>query len=334
MPTEICITIDTEFSVGGAFADPRRQPIGEQNVLCVAGGEENGLGFLLDCFARHGIEATFFVEALQSVYFGDLPMGRQVERILRAGQDVQLHLHPCWLTFRRPDWSDAVAADPPNDCCDGRRPAEMQAIIAEGLAALKRIGAPAPAAMRTGNLRADRNVYLAMADSGLHIASNIGIGVFAPVDPSLHLTGGRHWIGDVLEVPVLTYAQFAMGNWRIPRLLAITAASWAETECLLWDARTNGIETVVVLTHPFEFIKGDKLAPASLRPNRINKRRLERLCAFVAAHPREFVATSFGKAAPRWLKRPSARGPDLVASPLPVLRRLAENVANNLLPVL
>ena len=47
--TEVCITIDTEFSIGGAFADPvRRRPIGEENVTCPADGHENGLGFLLD----------------------------------------------------------------------------------------------------------------------------------------------------------------------------------------------------------------------------------------------------------------------------------------------
>src|SRR4051812_44146134 len=104
-PTEVCITVDAEFSIGGAFADPvHRRPVGSEHVLCVANGEENGLGFLLDTFRRYGTEATFFVEALNTAYSGDAPMGRIVERILEAGQDAQLHLHPCWLAFRDADW--------------------------------------------------------------------------------------------------------------------------------------------------------------------------------------------------------------------------------------
>ena len=143
--TEVCITIDTEFSIGGAFADPvRRRPIGEENVTCPADGHENGLGFLLDTFRDHGIAATFFTETLQSAYFGDAPMGRMVERILRAGQDVQLHLHPCWRSFRDPDWRETIRHAPPNDRCDGRGDAEMQDIVADGIAGLRRIGAPAP----------------------------------------------------------------------------------------------------------------------------------------------------------------------------------------------
>jgi hypothetical protein len=63
MRTQIAITIDTEFSIGGAFADPeRRRPIGEANVTCPVGGREQGLGFMLDTFARHGTRATFFTK--------------------------------------------------------------------------------------------------------------------------------------------------------------------------------------------------------------------------------------------------------------------------------
>ncbi len=38
------------------------------------------------------------------------PARRYVERMLAAGQDVQLHLHPVWLTFKdgRPDLANQV----------------------------------------------------------------------------------------------------------------------------------------------------------------------------------------------------------------------------------
>jgi peptidoglycan/xylan/chitin deacetylase (PgdA/CDA1 family) len=263
MRTQIAITIDTEFSVGGAFADPeRRQPIGETNVTCPVGGREQGLGFLLETFARHGTKATFFVEALQTAWFGDEPMGRVVERIVAAGQDVQLHIHPCWTAFRATDWRQRLGGTNPDDRCDGRKPAELQRLIEDGIAALQRMGAPRPIAMRTGNLRADRNVYRAMRGAGLTVASNVGLGYAPPAEPELRLRGGRHRIEGVLEVPVLTYRQL---GGRADRLFTTTACSWTETERLLRSARAAGVETLVLLTHPFEFIKGDRLDPQRQR---------------------------------------------------------------------
>jgi hypothetical protein len=48
-PTEVCITIDTEFSIGGAFADPERyRPIGPELVECAIDGRAEELGFIVD----------------------------------------------------------------------------------------------------------------------------------------------------------------------------------------------------------------------------------------------------------------------------------------------
>ncbi len=330
MRTQVAITIDTEFSIGGAFGDPeRRTPVGAANVTCPVGGREQGLGFLLETFARHGTSATFFVEAVQTAWFGDRPMGELVERILAAGQDVQLHLHPCWTAFRYADWRSRLTAGAPDDNCDGRETAELEALIGEGSAALQRMGAPRPVALRTGNLRADRNVYRAMRACGLPLASNVGLGLNRPTDPTLRLRGGRHRIEGVLEAPVLTYAA-----GRADRLFTTTATSWAETEGLLWAAREAGVETLVLLTHPFEFIKGDRLDPARQRVNRINQRRLERLCAFLAEHDDQFESVSFAQAEPGWLASSDQPEPQLRAPLLPVLGRMVENKANDLIPAL
>jgi hypothetical protein len=67
-PIEVCITIDTEFSIGGNFDDPALTPVAEPMVLGSVGGKEQGLGFLLDSFAEFGVRATFFVETLQTAF--------------------------------------------------------------------------------------------------------------------------------------------------------------------------------------------------------------------------------------------------------------------------
>jgi hypothetical protein len=67
--TEVAITIDTEFSVAGAFEDfERYKPIAEQMVDCAVDGKSEGLGFLLptfelETFEKYDVPATFFVEA-------------------------------------------------------------------------------------------------------------------------------------------------------------------------------------------------------------------------------------------------------------------------------
>jgi hypothetical protein len=331
-PTDVCITIDAEFSVGGAFADPAgKRPVGDPAVLCRAEGRENGLGFLLACCARYGTKMTFFVEALNHHYFGDAPMGRHVERILAAGQDVQLHLHPCWHYFRHADWPDRIAREEPDDRCDGRGVDEFAALIEDGLATFRRWGVPEPTALRTGSLRADRNVYRAMAACGLPIASNLGLAYFSPEDDTLHLANGRHLIEGVLEVPVVSYTDLAVGSWRHSRLLTITASSWEETESLLWQARGMGLSPVVILTHPFEFAKIGDPQFREIARNRINQRRLERLCAFLVENCASFRAATFAEGGPRWLAAgPQPEEPLSVALPHAV-DRIASNKLNDLI---
>jgi len=101
-PTRISITIDTEFSIGGAFSNPEKyKPVAYPAVLGEINGREHGLGFLLETFEKYNISASFFIECANYFYFGDEPMQSIVRRIQDAGQDMQLHVHPCWLSFNK-----------------------------------------------------------------------------------------------------------------------------------------------------------------------------------------------------------------------------------------
>ena len=88
-PTEISITIDTEFSLAGAFEEGKYyQPVSERTVLCQVNGKEQGLGFLLKTFDKYDISASFFIETANHYFFGDEPMQNIARRIIAAGQDV------------------------------------------------------------------------------------------------------------------------------------------------------------------------------------------------------------------------------------------------------
>lgn len=332
-PTEVVITIDTEFSAGGAFEDltGTRRPVGEPNVTGPVGGKDQGLGFMLDTFARHDVPATFFVETLQTRHFGPEPMGALARRIHEAGHDVQMHLHPLWLAFDGEYIARDMTPWPPDDDCSGRSFDELVAIMEHGINVFATWGLPRPVALRTGNLAVDRNVYRAQAKAGLPLASNIGVYVYKPEDRSLQLNGGRHRIEGVLELPVLCFNDLDVGRLRHQRILQVASAGWQEQRAVLERARAHGVETVVVLTHPFEFFKRGDPQCRDLRPNRVNQARLNELCAYVQANPSSFRFTTFGSAKERWLAEADLPSPDLTVPPAPVVARIVNNKLNELI---
>src|SRR5262249_32610737 len=147
--------------------------------------------------SEFGVRATFFVEALQTAYFGDEPMGGIARRITQAGQDVQLHLHPCWLHYEAA--STQNPEEIPNDSCAGRSDAELDRFFEFGLAAFSRWGLPKPVAVRSGNFEVDASFYRAAARSGMLCSSSIALPVYRPADEVLEAVATRHRFGQVSE---------------------------------------------------------------------------------------------------------------------------------------
>lgn len=295
--TEVCITIDTEFSIAGAFADyGRYQPLAERIVDCPVNGRSEGLGFILETFERFGIKGTFFVEALNYHYFGDAPMSAVCGRLLAAKQDVQLHIHPCWTAF---DGAEAPVRNH-DDSCAGRTLEDMKDLISRGLEAFRRWGMARPVALRTGNLVADRVTYEAMSACGLRVASNVGLGVVRLPEEDLQIASGRTVIHQVVEVPVTTFRAYTFLGRSQLRPLQVTACSWAEIEHVLQAARRHGLEQVIIITHPFEYVRTKSFRYESLGVNWVNQRRLRQLCKFLHENDQEFEAVTFGGRADAW----------------------------------
>jgi len=167
-----------------------------------------------------------------------------------------------------------------------------------------------------------------MSRLGFKIASNIGLGWCEPSDPALKLLAGRHWINGVLEIPVLSYLQLAVGAFKRLHLLTITGVGQWEMSALLRRARASGISPVVILTHPFEYVKGDVPGGDRSRGNRVS---LKSLCRFVAENSEDYVAVSISEAASRWTLHGSTDPPGLQGPILPALKTMLENKANELL---
>ncbi len=326
MKTRVCLTVDTEFSIGGAFAPPyAARPVGEPTVWCPVAGRSQGLGFLLHCLAEHGVRATFFIEALHRTYFGDETMRPAVEAIAAAGHELQLHLHPAWRVFAHPDWPARVAAQPRQDDLAGRTQADLVELIEAGCAAFAAWGLPRPTALRTGSLQHDWTVYTAMAAAGIAVGSNIGLAIHRSGDPRLALYAGCHELAGVRELPVLSYTDFRLGARRHLKSLTVQGCGWRETEHLLWAAHAAGLPAVVILTHPFEYIRGHDAQFQGAHTNGLTQRRLRRLCAFLARHADCFESSGLAAAATTWPSAALGRNPLLGVPAWAGAQRLVEN---------
>ncbi len=295
--TQIGITVDTEFSIAGHFQDPPRfAPLAEPVVYGNSASKQEGLRFILDALDQHQISASFFVECANYFYFGDEPMGSVVKELQQANQDIQLHIHPVWLSF-----SEHSPAFPQHDDCSGRSYDEMLRVIQLCTEVFERWVGHRPDALRTGSLRADDNVYRAMSAVGIPMASNIGLGVYQPPEPELQLLSGRHRIHSVMEIPLFTYQDSKFFGRRHRKSLQITSCSWPEMQHLLWKARRAGVEQIILLTHPFEFFKKSDFRYGRTTRNRVNQARLQKLCKFINQHDQDFVAADFGSQREAWM---------------------------------
>jgi protein-tyrosine-phosphatase/peptidoglycan/xylan/chitin deacetylase (PgdA/CDA1 family) len=313
----VCITIDTEFSIAGAFADAARRPVGAPMVSCEVVGRSQGLGFLLDCFRRHGVQATFFVETAQRFYFReDDPMAALAQQAAAAGHEVQLHVHPCWGVFRHDDWRERVREQPRQDDFVGRSVASTLALLRHGQQSFAQWGLPAPQVFRAGNLQYDDGLYRALAAAGIPYSSNIGLGVYDGGLAEYSLYAGRHLRHGVVECPVLTYRDWGSHL----KSAAVSSSSFAEMCAVLDQAHAAGLELVVILTHPFEYVHGD--ADGRMRRHALNQARMERLCAYLAAHPARFQPCGMAAAAGQPLTATSSQNPLLIGRPWRAASRL------------
>jgi peptidoglycan/xylan/chitin deacetylase (PgdA/CDA1 family) len=293
--TKVVLTVDTEPSIAGAFRENETHtPLIHEPVAGVVDGKSQALGFLIETLSRHGLVATFFVETLHTRYFADTIMGGYVEALLRAGQDVQLHLHPGWESFEDGKFDRSNLT---SDHCHELETGHLAALISEGA---DRIGAwtgTRPRGMRTGNFSTALSVFSAMSQAGLHLGSNICLAVRRPPEPQLAVTGGVHDFAGIRELPVTCFADVGPVGRRRLRPMQVSALTAREQISLLNAAHEGRNPVVVIVAHPFEFVKKRDFRFTNLRPNRIIQRRFRRLCAFLSENTDRFEVVPLAVAA-------------------------------------
>lgn len=327
--TSVILTVDTEANIAGGIEkyDLGYRPALDQFVACNIGGRAEGLGFLIRTLRERGLRATFFVEAAQANYFGPSAMGRYVDEIMAAGQDVQLHVHPCWYTYRDgvPDPTQAVG-----DSCAILAEPVLEDFFSRSIETFRGWTGNRPLALRTGGFHTGRRVYRVMRHLGITLSSSICLGVRRPAEPEYQLAGEWSLIEGVREYPATAFRDArGSGNARW-RPLQIRSCSSVELIALLDAAYAAEYGTVVIVTHPFEYVKPatrrncNAWTNAILNRNRIVRARLRRLCDYLAANDDRFEVCTFAELGSRALASPRP-APVLHGSPLRSWLRSLEN---------
>lgn len=323
--TRVILTVDTEPSIAGAMEDPVRfPPLLEEPVWGEVNGRSEALGFITRTLAQHSFQATFFVETVHTRHFGPQAMQRVTDHLQAAGQDIQLHIHPVWKNFGSPP----PGAHRYDDDSSALGEEELCELITEGCDQIEAWTGTRPVAMRTGNFSANRAVYRAMQQAQLRLASNICIASADYDDTSLCHAGGIQLVEDVHELSVACFIDHGpVGRGRY-RAAQITACSASELTALLNACSAQAVDTLVLVTHPFEFIKKADFRYTSLRPNRLVQSRLEVLCRFLDQHRDRFEVSTFG-ALSRKLPLNPQPAPLLQGSVLKSLTRATLNFVND-----
>ena len=278
MPTPVFFTIDTEIIWRHHAAGHDLATLYERSF------EPAGVGvsYQLATLAKHGLKACFFIDPMPATIFGLDPIKRIVDRVLSAGQGVQLHLHP--------NWTGAAAGDRGSSytrfqMCEFTL-AEQRELIAQARDLLVAAGAPAPLAFRAGSYAANDDTLVALAELGFAYdsshdgsnhpwPSNIGLPPrqIAPV-ARLGLT----------EIPV-TVIEDSPGKLRTVQICAL---STTEMRAALDHAAAQGHQAVTIVNHGFELANRSGTAP-----NAVHVRRFNALCAFLEEHRDRLPTTHF-----------------------------------------
>src|SRR3546814_16914275 len=81
--------------------------------------------------------------------------------------------------------------------------------------------------------------------------------------------------------------------------MQVTAVSAAEQIALLRQAHDDQRGVVVIVTHPFEYLKKRDFRYRGMKANRLVQRRLEGLCGFLATNSDRFAVVTLEEAARR-----------------------------------
>jgi len=290
----VFLTVDTEHSIGGAFADPSLKPVGNgSRIFGRIGDREYGIPLIMDVADRYELKIIFFVEVLNKYYFGTDETSSIVDYILQRGHEVQLHLHPNYQNFTLESPQELRFSD----LC-GDYPLNRQIeLLAEARQLLVDHGAPAPMAFRAGCFGADVNTLIALKQNGFTIDSSYNQAYLG--GPCLLPDWAQNDLGQyegLFEFPVTNFIEKSKLRSQRCMPLDINGVSFEEMRFVLEAARQGqGPKNVTVILHSFSFVKAYDVQYRRARPRQHVIRRFEKLCRYLAENSVELNVKGYAE---------------------------------------
>ena len=248
---------------------------------------EFGIRFQSAQLKTFGLKATFFVEALSAEVIGDGELARVIDVIEDGAHETQLHLHPEWLGELAPSELPRRFGQFMHEFSFE----EQSAMVARGLANLRRCGARDIVAVRAGNFGADLNTLRAAKANGLRFDSSHNIAYLgnACALSSLGALVRPETVDGVTEVPVSFFSDYPNHL----RSAHLCACSFEELkQALLW-AWTHAWPSFVIVLHSFELLKAYQRPGHGFAPHPLHLARFTELCRFLADNGDKFRSTHF-----------------------------------------
>lgn len=288
----VFITIDTEHSIGGAFANPALKPVGNaKRIFGKIGKREYGIPLIMDIADQFGLRLVFFVEVFNRHFFGQDETRQVVEYILKREHDVQLHLHPNYLNFTQPCPQDLKFSD----LC-GDYSLELQTeMLSEARKMLVEYGAPAPTAFRAGCFGANADTLKALSANDFLLDSSYSQAYLG--SPCLLPDWGQNDLIEregLFELPVTNFIENTGLRSKRCMPLDINGVSFEEMSHVLKAMqRGTGPRNATVILHSFSFVKAYDVQYNRMRPRRHVIRRFEKLCRFLSENAEDFKVRTF-----------------------------------------
>jgi hypothetical protein len=296
---DVYITVDTECSLGGAWENPRRKPVGAgPAVLGRIGSHFYGIPLIMDILEEHGLRGTFFTEVLVRDLLSDSELAEAYAPIRQRGHDAQLHLHPVFYYYHQVSQGLLRRGDlPPRMDLIGGLPFDTQVeLLKKGCSIFQEIFGSMPSAFRAGCYGASMSTLDALGKVGIPYDSSFNA---AYLDDSC-LMGPREatntpWRnGSVWEIPVTTFETGA-GSMRGLKPLEVSAVSLRELQGVLGQAERLGQGTAIVMLHSFAFLKRADVQFQKMRPDHLVIRRFRKFCNFLERNKDRFRVMTFSE---------------------------------------
>jgi peptidoglycan/xylan/chitin deacetylase (PgdA/CDA1 family) len=324
----VYITVDTECSLGGAWQNPRWNPVGpERAILGRIGSGLYGVPLIMDILDENDLRATFFTEVLARDVVDGSELSEAYRSIRQRGHDAQLHLHPVFHYYHLVKQGQLRRDElPARMDLIGTLAFEAQLeLLEKGRSIFRDIFGIAPTAFRAGDYGASMSTLDALATAGIRYDSSFNsayLGKSCLMDSHPTNTPWQH--GDVWEIPVTT---FETGAWGMHGLkpLEVSAVSLLEMKQVLEQAERLGQDTVTVILHSFAFLKRADVQFRRMRPDRLVIKRFEGLCRFLREKRHRFRGRTFSELS-NPLESPAERPVPQMGVLIPACRKLVQAV--------